>query len=59
MAATTAGAFKTSRLTPATPINLTTDQTYLVVSENFNQSAAAAQVVNTPGILIHYTVQQR
>lgn len=59
MAATTAGAFKVSRLTPATPINLTTDMQYLIVSENFNQSASAAQVVNTPGILIHYTLQLR
>lgn len=59
LAATTAGAFKTSRLTPATPINLTTDMQYLIVSEAFNQSASAAQVVNTPGILLHYTVQQR
>lgn len=59
LAATTAGAFKVSRLTPATPINLTTDMQYLVVSENFNQSASAAQVVNTPGILLHYTLQQR
>jgi hypothetical protein len=59
LAATTAGAFKTSRLTPATPINLTTDQTYLIVSENFNQSASAAQIVNSPGILLHYTLQSR
>lgn len=59
MAATTAGAFKVSRLTPATPINLTTDQQYLLVSENFNQSASAAQVVNSPGLLLHYTVQAR
>jgi hypothetical protein len=59
LAATTAGAFKVSRLTPATPINLTTDQQFLIVSETFNQSASAAQVVNTPGILLHYTVQAR
>lgn len=59
MAATTAGAFRTSRLTPATPINLTTDQQFLIVSENFNQSASAAQVVNALGVLLHYTVQQR
>jgi len=59
MAATTAGAFKVSRLTPATPINLTTDMTFLLVSENFNQSASSAQVVNSPGMLLHYTVQSR
>ena len=59
MAATTAGAFKVSRLTPATPINLTADMTYLLVSENFNQSASSAQVVNSPGMLIHYTLQIR
>jgi hypothetical protein len=59
MAATTAGAFKVSRLTPATPINLTTDMTFLIVSENFNQSASAAQVVNSPGMLLHYTLQTR
>lgn len=55
MAATTAGAFKVSRLTPATAINLTTDMQALLISENFNQSAAAAQIVNTPGMLVHYT----
>jgi hypothetical protein len=59
LAATTAGAFKTSRLTPATPINLTTDMTYLVVLENFNQSASAAQIVSSPGLLVHYTIQKR
>jgi hypothetical protein len=59
MAATTAGAFKTSRLTPATPINLTADMTFLLVSENFNQSASAAQIVNSPGMLVHYTLQTR
>lgn len=59
MAATTAGAFKVSRLTPATPINLTTDKTFLIVSENFNQSASAAQVVNSPGMLLYYTLQTR
>ncbi len=59
LAATTAGAFRTSRLTPATPINLTTDEQFLVISENFNQSASAAQVVNALGLLIHYTLQTR
>lgn len=59
LAATTAGAFRTSRLTPATPINLTTDQQFFIVSENFNQSASAAQVVNALGLLLHYTIQQR
>lgn len=59
MAATTAGAFKLSRLTPATPINLVTDRVALIISLNFNQSAAAAQVVNTPGMLVHYTYNER
>lgn len=55
MAATTAGAFKVSRLTPATAINLTTDMQALLISENFNQSASAAQIVLSPGMLVHYT----
>lgn len=59
MAAMTAGAFKVSRLTPATPINLTADMTYLVISENFNQSASSAQIVDSPGLLVHYTLQTR
>jgi hypothetical protein len=52
---TTAGAFRTSTLTPVTPINLNTNEQLLMISEAFNQSASAAEVLNTPGILVHYT----
>ncbi len=53
---TTAGAFRSSKLTLATPFNMVTDLQQLIVTEVFNQSAASAQIVNTPGVLVHYTL---
>lgn len=59
MAATTAGAFKTARVSLGTPLNLSTDRQLVMFTLVFNQSASAAQVVNTPGMLVHYTFQER
>jgi hypothetical protein len=55
MAATTAGAFKNIRTTLGTPFNPTTDITAVLFTLVFNQSASAAQIVQSPGMLIHYT----
>lgn len=59
MAATTAGAFKNIRTTLGTPLNLSTDLTAVMFSLVFNQTAASAEVLQTPGILVHYTYQDR
>lgn len=53
LATTTAGAFYTSQILLGTQFALTVDHTALVVTLNFNQAASAAQIVNTPGGLMH------
>jgi len=59
MAATTAGAFRNIRTTLGTPLNLSTDITAVVFTLSFNQSAASAEVLQTPGMLIHYNFQEK
>lgn len=54
LATTTAGSFRTSRLTLSSPLALNTDDQIVLVTEAFNQSASAAQIVNTMGILVHF-----
>lgn len=54
LATTTAGSFYTSRLTLSSPLNFVTDDQSLLIKLVFNQSAAAAQIVNTTGMLVHF-----
>lgn len=59
MATVTAGAFRSLRVNLATPLNLSTDLNAVLFQLVFNQSASAAEILNTPGILIHYTYLER
>lgn len=55
LAVTTAGAFYTSKLTLATPFNVSTDLQALLVTLVFNNTATSVLTVNTPGLMVHYT----
>lgn len=51
---TTAGAFLTIKHTYSTPVRLGTDLQLLRYTMPFVQSAAAAMVIGTPGLIVHY-----
>lgn len=59
MATVTAGKFYNLRTTLGTPLNLSTDLTAVVFSLVFNQSASSAEILNSPGMLVHYTYTER
>lgn len=50
---TTAGAFFSEKVSVTTPVFLNTDQQVIQFQQTFVQSAAAAQIVNTPGGVCH------
>lgn len=52
---TTAGAFFSEKVALNTPVTFTTDLQYLYFAQIFAQSAAAAQIVNVPGLVVHYS----
>jgi|HubBroStandDraft_1064217.scaffolds.fasta_scaffold146759_2 hypothetical protein len=53
---TTAGAFLTIKHTYANQVRLSNDLQVLQYTMPFLQSAAAVMTLNTPGLLVHYTV---
>ncbi len=53
---TTAGAFFTQRFTPATPFGLTVDETMYYVSLTVLCNTTQATTINTPGVMVHYTM---
>lgn len=56
---TTAGAFLSIKTSYATIVQLNTDLQVLRYTLPFVQSAAAAMVINTPGLLVHYVEQNQ
>lgn len=57
LATVTAGAFRTIGVTCGTPLNLSTQYNGILFTLVFNQSAAAADIVNSPGMQVIYTEQ--
>lgn len=53
---TTAGSFLPIKSALGTPVTLSTDLQMLVYKLPFLQSAAAAMTVNTPGLVVHYSL---
>lgn len=53
---TTSGAFFTEKVALNTPVPLNTDLQMIQYNQTFNQAAAAAQIVNTPGGVCHATM---
>lgn len=53
-ATTTAGAFYSTKFTPATPIALTTDLQTVLFTVTLQAAATSATVTNSPGILVHF-----
>lgn len=53
----TAGAFFTTRFTPATPVAWKTDLTQLLLTVRFTSLAGLQTSVNSPGVLVHFRSQ--
>ena len=53
-ATTTAGAFYSTKFTPATAIQVTADLTSYYLAVTLQGAATSATVTNSPGVLVHY-----
>lgn len=54
VATTTAGAFYSTRFTPATPVVWETDLKQLLLTVTLQAAATSATVTNSPGVLVHF-----